>query len=71
MPDQQIMCGDCRQTFVWSEGEQKFYADSNFTPPKRCKPCRDKRKAQRKPGDRKSDSNAKSSRPDYSNNRRG
>lgn len=32
--------------FVWTAGEQDFFAQKGFdTPPKRCKPCRDRKKA--------------------------
>ena len=44
MPDIQITCADCSQPFDHTEGEQKFYAERNFSAPKRCKPCRQKRK---------------------------
>lgn len=50
MPDIQIECQDCRAPFVHTEGEQKFYAERNFTAPKRCKACRQARKDQQ--GDR-------------------
>lgn len=42
-----IHCADCRQEFTFSVGEQEFFADRNFTPPKRCRDCRAARKAQR------------------------
>jgi hypothetical protein len=47
MPDKELTCADCHETFVFTEGEQEFYASKDFTPPKRCKPCREKRKAKR------------------------
>ena len=47
MEDKTIECADCKRDFVWTVGEQEFYAERDFTPPKRCKPCRDARKAQR------------------------
>jgi DNA replicative helicase MCM subunit Mcm2 (Cdc46/Mcm family) len=48
MPDKTIVCQDCGQEFVFSESEQKFYEERGFQDPKRCKPCRDQRKAQRR-----------------------
>ncbi|HUU21971.1 MAG TPA: zinc-ribbon domain containing protein [Phycisphaerae bacterium] len=50
MPDKMLECQDCKQEFVFTEGEQAFYESKDFTPPKRCKPCRDKKKAQRDGG---------------------
>lgn len=43
--DKEIFCFDCKDDFTWSGGEQRFYAEREFTPPKRCKPCRAERKA--------------------------
>jgi hypothetical protein len=45
--DKELDCADCKASFTWTAGEQAFFAEKNFTPPKRCKPCRDKKKAQR------------------------
>ena len=40
-----IVCKDCGQTFVFTAGEQEFYAERGFqNEPQRCKSCRDKRK---------------------------
>lgn len=49
MADIEITCCDCRNGFIHSERDQEFYASQNppFTPPKRCKPCRDIKKQQR------------------------
>jgi hypothetical protein len=45
MADQVIKCSECGGEFVFSDGEQQFYANQGFqNPPKRCKPCRIKRK---------------------------
>ena len=42
--DKTLVCIECHQTFVWSAGEQLFYADKNFkNEPKRCKACKAKR----------------------------
>jgi CxxC-x17-CxxC domain-containing protein len=46
--DRQIACMDCGQPFVFTAGEQEFYERKGFREePKRCKPCRDARKARR------------------------
>lgn len=38
--DKELACQDCQSTFVWSAGEQRFYREHDFTPPKRCPSCR-------------------------------
>lgn len=48
--DQNIVCKDCQTTFTFTASEQRFFADRNFTPPLRCKPCRDLRKMNRDGG---------------------
>jgi CxxC-x17-CxxC domain-containing protein len=49
--DREISCLDCAQPFVFTAGEQEFYDRKGFKEePKRCKPCRDNRKAKRSPG---------------------
>lgn len=53
--DQIITCADfgkrpqCQETFVFTLGEQQFYADPsrNYPAPRRCKPCRDAKKTER------------------------
>lgn len=48
MADKNLTCKDCGSTFVFTEGEQQFYAEKGFTnEPVRCKDCRSARKAQR------------------------
>jgi len=42
--DKILQCADCSSDFVWTAGEQTFYADKHFTnEPKRCKACKAKR----------------------------
>jgi CxxC-x17-CxxC domain-containing protein len=42
--DRTLRCVDCGAEFVWTAGEQQFYADKNFkNEPKRCKGCKVKR----------------------------
>lgn len=45
--DKELICEGCKRPFVFTGGEQRFFAEKGFTPPKRCKPCRDERKKQR------------------------
>lgn len=47
MADQTIKCVGCQIEFVFTEGEQAFFAQNQFQTPKRCKPCRDERKAKK------------------------
>ena len=45
--DKMIVCADCGQEFVHSADDQARYAERGFTnEPKRCRACRDARKAQ-------------------------
>jgi CxxC-x17-CxxC domain-containing protein len=42
--DKTLQCVDCGSPFIWTAGEQLFFADKNFkNEPKRCKPCKTKR----------------------------
>jgi CxxC-x17-CxxC domain-containing protein len=42
--DRILRCVDCSKEFVWTAGEQQFFADKNFkNEPKRCKACKNKR----------------------------
>lgn len=42
-----LECQDCGALFRWTSGEQRFWIDRGMThPPKRCKPCREARRAQ-------------------------
>src|SRR5271169_3150756 len=43
--DQEITCADCGNSFVFTAQEQSFYAEKGFSPPKRCRSCREQRKA--------------------------
>lgn len=45
-----VQCAECHQEFIFSVGEQQFFAERNFTPPKRCPDCRAARKAKREEG---------------------
>ena len=40
-----LTCYDCGAEFIFTQGEQEFYASRGFTnEPRRCKSCRDNRK---------------------------
>lgn len=42
--DKSLTCVDCGADFVWTAGEQLFFADKQFkNEPKRCKACKAKR----------------------------
>lgn len=46
--DKTLTCKDCGAQFVFTAGEQAFYAERGFqNEPTRCKACRDARKASR------------------------
>jgi CxxC-x17-CxxC domain-containing protein len=46
--DKNIVCRDCGEEFVFTSGEQEFYASKGFdNEPTRCKPCRGRRKGGR------------------------
>lgn len=48
MPDKTLVCKDCNQEFVFTEGEQTFYAEKGLqNEPQRCPACRKARKQQR------------------------
>ena len=43
--DKTLVCKDCGNEFVFTAGEQEFYASRGFeNEPQRCKACRDARK---------------------------
>ena len=45
--DKTLQCVDCGSTFIWTAGEQAFFADKGFrNEPKRCRGCKAKRAAQ-------------------------
>ncbi len=45
--DKTLTCADCGQEFAFSASEQQFYADRQFSEPRRCPTCRAARKAAR------------------------
>ena len=43
--DKTLVCKECGKEFVFTAGEQEFYAERGFqNEPQRCKACRDARK---------------------------
>ncbi|MDA8226558.1 MAG: zinc-ribbon domain containing protein [Desulfitobacterium hafniense] len=45
--DKTLVCRDCGQEFVFTAGEQEFYAEKGFqNDPSRCPVCRQSRKQQ-------------------------
>ncbi len=48
--DKILTCRDCGQEFVFTAGEQEFYAEKGFGEPGRCSSCRAARKAGRGEG---------------------
>lgn len=43
--DKTLKCKVCGEDFVFTAGEQEFYAGRGYTnEPQRCKPCRDSKK---------------------------
>lgn len=45
--DKELVCSDCGNAFIFTVGEQEFYEEKEFLEPKRCKYCRDARKAEK------------------------
>ena len=49
--DKTLLCRDCNNEFVWTAGEQEFFASKGFNnPPSRCVDCRKKFKEEKKQG---------------------
>lgn len=46
--DKTLSCKDCGKDFIFSAGEQEFYAEKGFeNEPVRCRDCRDKKRRNR------------------------
>lgn len=41
----EIVCKECRATFLFDDAEQERYARDGFAPPKRCRACRGARRS--------------------------
>ena len=48
--DKELTCGDCGETFIFTERDQEFFASKGFQDPKRCPACRRARMGQRDGG---------------------
>lgn len=44
--DKTITCINCGNEFIFTAKDQAFYNEKGFNEPKRCKECREKRKAE-------------------------
>jgi len=51
--DQWIACRNCGEQFLWSAGEQAYYAARKITAPRCCRNCRAVRKAENETRDRR------------------
>lgn len=47
MTDRTLTCSDCNETFMFTSSEQEFYAERQFSEPRRCPSCRASRKLSR------------------------
>lgn len=45
--DQTLTCKDCQSPFLFTARDQEFFAQQGFTPPKRCRSCRQIAKAKK------------------------
>ncbi len=45
--DKMLRCNGCGEDFVHDQKAQAFFEKMGFTDPKRCQPCRAKRKRER------------------------
>ena len=43
--EKSLNCEECGKDFIFTAGEQEFYEEKGFTPPKRCPECRAAKKA--------------------------
>jgi hypothetical protein len=49
--DKELTCSDCGGKFLHTAKEQEFFAEKGFQEPKRCKDCRQAKKAERGGGE--------------------
>ena len=45
LKDRKLQCCDCGGKFTFEAGEQAFFLSKELAEPKRCKPCRARRRA--------------------------
>lgn len=46
--DKKLSCVGCKNTFIFTKGEQEFFLEKGFAPPTRCSECRKIRKKERR-----------------------
>ena len=52
--DKTLTCKECGKEFIFTAGEQEFYAEKGFeNEPARCRDCRDKRRRSREGGEQR------------------
>ena len=50
--DKTLVCKECGNEFIFTAGEQEFYAEKGFVnEPQRCKACRDAKRGSRSGGE--------------------
>jgi len=47
MPNQELVCEDCKQVFELTEEQRKYYAETAYTLPSRCDACEERRQAEK------------------------
>lgn len=52
MSDTRLVCVECGEAFIWSEGEQRYYRERGLSQPKRCQNCRSHKNQERESGNR-------------------
>jgi hypothetical protein len=54
LEDRLLHCRECRQPFIFTIGEQKFFREKDFrNDPARCPQCRERRKTRFSGGERR------------------
>uniref|UniRef100_E6QI66 Uncharacterized protein n=1 Tax=mine drainage metagenome TaxID=410659 RepID=E6QI66_9ZZZZ len=48
--DLQLTCSDCGRDFTFTAADQTFFQERGYSTPKRCKPCRQAKKADQQGG---------------------
>lgn len=45
--EEQMLCGDCQQSFIFTTKNQAYYKLKGYEPPQRCRTCREYRGSKR------------------------
>jgi hypothetical protein len=45
--DELLTCQDCGDTFIYTARDKAFFAQRDYPPPRRCRPCRDAKRQRR------------------------